>query len=65
MTSLRDSEGGDQVVIYIESPRAMKTLPPNQNVNADSALIDRLESLYGKENIRVVLKKIKKPKNWG
>ncbi len=54
MTSLRDSEGGDQVVIYIESPRAMKTLPPNQNVNADSALIDRLESLYGKENIRVV-----------
>jgi DNA polymerase-3 subunit alpha len=54
MASLRDSEGVDSVVIYIESPKAMKTLPPNQNVNADSGLIDRLESLYGKENIRVV-----------
>jgi len=54
MASLRDSEGGDSVVIYIESPKAMKTLPPNQNVNADSGLIDRLEALYGKENIRVV-----------
>ncbi len=46
--------GGDSVVIYIESPKAMKTLPPNQNVNADNELIERLESLYGKENIRVV-----------
>lgn len=54
LSSLRDSEGGDSVVIYIENPKAMKTLPPNQNVNADGALIDRLESLYGKENIRVV-----------
>ncbi len=54
MSSLRDSEGGDSVVIYIESPKAMKTLPPNQNVNADNELIERLESLYGKENIRVV-----------
>ncbi|MCM1175870.1 MAG: DNA polymerase III subunit alpha [Blautia sp.] len=54
MASLRDSEGGDRVVIYIENPKAMKTLPPNQNVNADSGLIDRLETLYGKENIRVV-----------
>ena len=54
MASLHDSEGGDSVVIYIENPRAMKTLPPNQNVNADGALIERLEALYGKENIRVV-----------
>ena len=54
MASLRDSEGGDSVVIYIENPKAMKTLPPNQNVNADGELIDRLETLYGKENIRVV-----------
>ncbi len=54
MASLHDSEGKDSVVIYIETPKAMKTLPPNQNVNADSDLIDRLETLYGKENIRVV-----------
>lgn len=54
MASLRDSEGKDSVVIYIENPRAMKKLPPNQNVNADGELIERLEILYGKENIRVV-----------
>ncbi len=54
LASLHDSEGNDNVVIYIEEPKAMKTLPPNQNVNADGALIDRLETLYGKENIRDV-----------
>ncbi|MDE6750702.1 MAG: DNA polymerase III subunit alpha, partial [Lachnospiraceae bacterium] len=54
MASLHDSEGRDSVVIYIENPRAMKKLPPNQNVNADEALIERLEALYGKENVRVV-----------
>ena len=54
MASLYESEGSDSVVIYIENPKAMKTLPPNQNVNADGALLGKLESLYGKENIRVV-----------
>ncbi|MCM1252146.1 MAG: DNA polymerase III subunit alpha [Clostridium sp.] len=54
LASLHDSEGRDSVVIYIETPKAMKTLPPNQNVNADDKLIDKLEALYGKENIRVV-----------
>lgn len=54
LASIHDSEGKDSVVIYIENPKAMKTLPPNQNVNADSMLIDKLEALYGKENIRVV-----------
>lgn len=54
MESLHDSEGIDSVVIYIENPRSMKTLPPNQNVNANGELIERLEILYGKENIRLV-----------
>lgn len=54
MELLYDSEGNDSVVIYIENPKAMKTLPPNRNVNADAALIEKLETVYGKENIRVV-----------
>ncbi len=54
MASIHDSEGRDSVVIYIENPRAMKKLPPNQNVNVDAALIERLETLYGKENVKVV-----------
>ena len=51
---LHDSEGSDSVVIYVETPKAMKTLPPNRNVHADEDLIHRLEAVYGKENIRVV-----------
>ncbi|MBO5209641.1 MAG: DNA polymerase III subunit alpha [Lachnospiraceae bacterium] len=54
MAVLHDSEGKDNVVIYIENPKAMKQLPPNQNVNADLALIEQLEVLFGKENVRVV-----------
>ena len=54
MALLYDSEGKDNVVIYIENPKAMKTLPPNRNVNADIALIERLEAIFGKENVRVV-----------
>ncbi|MBD5521293.1 MAG: DNA polymerase III subunit alpha [Lachnospiraceae bacterium] len=54
LNALHDSEGRDSVVIYVENPKAMKTLPPNQNVNADGALLGKLEALYGKENIRVV-----------
>ncbi|MCM1143260.1 MAG: DNA polymerase III subunit alpha [Blautia sp.] len=54
LASLHDSEGGDSVVIYIENPKALKTLPPNRNVNADAALVGKLETLYGKDNIRVV-----------
>ena len=54
LDALHDSEGRDSVVIYVENPKVMKTLPPNQNVNADGALLGKLEALYGKENIRVV-----------
>ena len=47
-------EGKDQVVIYIEEPKAMKTLPPGQNVAAVTELVTELGQLYGEENIRVV-----------
>ena len=50
---LADSEGNDQVVIYIENPRAMKTLPPNRNVRADQSLVKLLMKEFGDENIRV------------
>ena len=52
---LADSEGKDQVVIYIENPQAMKTLPPNKNVLADQKLIQLLGKEFGEENIRVTV----------
>ena len=52
---LADSEGKDQVVIYIENPKAMKTLPPNRWVAADKELIEALSKEFGEENVRVVI----------
>ena len=51
---LSSSDGNDQVVIYVENPKAKKTLPPNRNVKADKALLERLSALYGEENVKVV-----------
>ena len=51
---LKDSEGQDSVVIYVETPKAMNPLPPNWNVEAGALLVGRLEKMYGKENVKVV-----------
>ena len=52
---LADSEGKDQVVVYIETPKAMKTLPPNRWVSADKNLVELLSKEFGEDNIRVVV----------
>ena len=52
---LAQTEGKDQVVIYIENPKAMKTLPPNRNVNANKQLVEMLVKEFGQENVRVVV----------
>ena len=49
-----DSDGKDNVIIYIEETRQKKTLPPNRNVQADGELLDRLRALFGEENVKVV-----------
>lgn len=51
---LKDSEGKDQIVIYLSDTRQMKKLPPNRNVNADQVLVDALAKLLGEENVKVV-----------
>lgn len=51
---LRESEGKDNVVIYVENPRAKNHLPENWNVSAQTALIERLEAAFGEGNVKVV-----------
>lgn len=53
--AIYDSEGIDQVIIYIEETRQKKTLPPNRNIKADSAVLDRLRTLFGEENVKFVI----------
>lgn len=50
---LAESDGKDSVCIYVESPRAVKNLPPNRNVRADRELVAGLAALYGEENVKV------------
>ena len=54
LSLLADSDGNDSVVIYIESLKAMKKLPPNRNVCADEELAQKLGARYGKDNIKIV-----------
>ena len=51
---IRDSEGIDSVVIYIERDRAKKILPKNHNVKADALLLEKLAAEFGDDNIRLV-----------
>ena len=55
MDMLRESEGKDGIVIYIENPKAKKELPPNQNVEADESLVNRLQERFGRENVTVTV----------
>lgn len=54
LSLLADSDGNDSVIIYIESLKAMKKLPPNRNVCADEELAQKLGARYGKDNIKIV-----------
>ena len=57
-----DSDGQDHVVIFIKNPKSVKVLPDNLNVQANEALKLRLEALFGKENVRFLIKPIENRK---
>ncbi|MCR5301072.1 MAG: DNA polymerase III subunit alpha [Lachnospiraceae bacterium] len=50
---IADSDGKDIIVIYIEATKEKKTLPGNSSVHADEELMEKLETAFGKENIRL------------
>lgn len=51
---LREAEGRDSVIIYVENPRAKNPLSANWNVEANGALVERLERAFGEGNVKVV-----------
>lgn len=50
---LNPYDGNDSVVIYCEKEKCMKRLPKSRNVKAGKELMERLNSVYGEENIRI------------
>ena len=58
--ALADSDGQDQVVIILKDTKQWKTLPDNRNVLANDELQEKLNEIFGKENVKFVTKAIEK-----
>ena len=54
MEVLKESDGRDQVIIFIAEGKRKKVLPPECNVKADDLLLEKLYEKFGKNNIKVV-----------
>ena len=57
---ISQSDGSDQVVVYLRKERQMKRLPAARNVKIDDNLLDILTKEYGSGNVKVVEKSIEK-----
>jgi DNA polymerase-3 subunit alpha len=54
LDTIKDSDGRDRVTIYIEETRQKKTLPPNKNIRAEAKIIEKLGTIFGENNVKVV-----------
>ncbi len=57
-SAIRDSDGRDSVVIYLDTEHALKRLGDNRTVAADDALVARLCETFGEKNVSTVEKAI-------
>lgn len=60
---LRQSDGNDQVVVYLKREKLMKRLPPARSVQIDEQLLGILTKEYGSGNVKVVEKSIEKQRH--
>ncbi len=58
MDILRDSDGNDEVVIYVANPKAIKRLGKNYTVGVNDELLQTLHAFMGEKNVKVVEKSI-------
>ena len=52
-SAIADSDGNDNVVIYLRDTRAFKILPPDRRAKADSGTAELLGRLFGLENVKI------------
>lgn len=50
---LADSDGNDDVIIFIKESKNLKVLPPNRRVRANDLLREKLAEVYGESNVVV------------
>ena len=58
LQAIADSDGNDDVVIYLRDIKNYKILSANLRVKADEALMEKLTLLFGKENVKFITKPI-------
>ena len=55
LETIKDSDGNDDVVIFLKDTKAYKVLPVNRRVQADEELKERLIEIFGAENVKIRL----------
>ncbi len=53
LSGIADSDGSDDVVIYLKDAKAFRILPPDRRVKADSSLMEKLGERFGRENVKI------------
>ncbi len=53
LAAIVDSDGNDNVVVYLKDTKAYKVLPENLRVAADEGLQQKLGALFGRENVKI------------
>ena len=56
--ALMDSEGEDEVIIYVRKEKKKKILPASRNVHVSDLLLEKLSLDFGEENVKAVQKRI-------
>ena len=57
---LHDSDGRDEVVVYVKNPKAIKRLGKNLTIHVNEELVNNLTNFLGENNVKVVEKSIEK-----
>lgn len=60
MKLMEESEGDDEIVIFLAEPRAIKRMPVRYNIQITGQLLERLYTEMGEANVKVVEKHIEK-----
>lgn len=55
---VKDYDGSDEIIIYVQSPKAIKRLPPSRNILASTELLDKITNFYGENNVKLIEKSI-------
>lgn len=55
---LKESDGVDELVVYVANPKAMRKYGPNYTINANAELLAKLYDFLGEKNVKCVEKNI-------